>query len=371
MKRIALYGGSFDPPHLGHVITITAVFNSKLADEIWLVPTGLARDKELRASAEERKTMIGIMLSTMFGSKVPVYLNATQIDRSWVVSTTSDLMQEMESLYPDCTFNFVIGSDLVSGIPHWHAAEKIMSRPGLFLMMQRLGHEMRDPLPPYVVPLPTGDLALTNISSSLVRRMIAEGHSLEGIVPPAVINHILRSRLYRNAPAEKDFPHLLEEGRFLKLMRRNGWEYAERKNCTGVVVIVALTDSGKLLLTEQFRVPVSKPVIEFPAGLVGDTGQAEAVDQAAMRELFEETGYRAKSIEHLAAGPVSSGMTSEIISFVRAKGLKKEGPGGGDESESITVHEIPLADVPRWLAECEHRGLLVDPKVYTGLHFLR
>ena len=116
MKRIALYGGSFDPPHLGHVITITALLNSGLVDEIWLVPTGLRRDKIHHASVDDRKAMIAIMLSTMFGSRVRAYLDTSQINRSWQLSTTAELIAEMERQYPNHVFLFVIGSDLMGDI---------------------------------------------------------------------------------------------------------------------------------------------------------------------------------------------------------------------------------------------------------------
>ena len=118
MKRVALYGGSFDPPHLGHVITITAVLNAKVVDEIWLVPTGLHRDKAHQASPDDRKAMIAIMLATMFGSRVPVHFDAMQISRPWQTSTTAELVGEMERRHPGCAFSFIVGSDLIRDIPN-------------------------------------------------------------------------------------------------------------------------------------------------------------------------------------------------------------------------------------------------------------
>jgi ADP-ribose pyrophosphatase len=166
---------------------------------------------------------------------------------------------------------------------------------------------------------------------------------------------------------------VLGQGRFLRLLRRDGWELVERSNAHGVVVIVAVTHDGNLILIEQHRIPVGKPVIELPAGLAGDDvgAEGEALATAAARELTEETGYEAERMEWLTAGPSSAGMTSEILTIFRATGVRRVSKGGGVEGESITTHEVPLAQVPAWLARAERRGALVDPKVYAALWFSR
>jgi ADP-ribose pyrophosphatase len=114
-------------------------------------------------------------------------------------------------------------------------------------------------------------------------------------------------------------------------------------------------------------------VIEWPAGLVNDKASqdAESMESAARRELLEETGYEADQLSYLASGPVSSGLSSEIITFYQALGVVKTGPGGGDASESIVVHEVPLKEADIWLYERERKGYLVDPKVFVGLYFLK
>lgn len=164
----------------------------------------------------------------------------------------------------------------------------------------------------------------------------------------------------------------LYEGDFLRLKRTAHWEYVERANARGVVVIVALTDDDELVLVEQPRLPVGGPVIELPAGLVGDIAGAEDEElaMAAARELEEETGYRPARLEFLAAGPPSAGLANEVISFYRARGLRRIHEGGGDDSEWITPHIVPLAEVERWLTERQADGVLVDPKIYAGLYFL-
>ena len=167
-------------------------------------------------------------------------------------------------------------------------------------------------------------------------------------------------------------PVVAYEGRFVRYLIRDGWEYVERTNCTGVVIILAVTETGRLVFTEQYRIPVGRSVIEFPAGLVGDTKPgAEDVTTAARRELLEETGYEAQRLTPLVGGPTSAGLTAEMITLVQATGLRKRSAGGGDSEEAITVHEVPLADVATWLKTMEVQGKLVDPKVYAGLYLLK
>lgn len=161
---------------------------------------------------------------------------------------------------------------------------------------------------------------------------------------------------------------ILGQGRFLRLVRRGRWEYCQRRNISGIVVIVAVTDARELVLVEQERPAVRARVIELPAGLAGDGG-AESLDVAARRELLEETGYQADRWERLCEVVPSPGLTSEVVTFYRASGLKKGGPGGGDETEQIVVHVVPLKGAEAWLRARAAAGFLIDEKVYAGLYF--
>ncbi|MCB9681900.1 MAG: NUDIX hydrolase [Alphaproteobacteria bacterium] len=173
-----------------------------------------------------------------------------------------------------------------------------------------------------------------------------------------------------SAEAGDDDSRTLAAGRFLALRAAGHWEYATRVRGTGVVAIVALTDAPAIVLVEQVRVPVGGPVIELPAGLVGDdVGHTdEALLDAAKRELWEETGLTATTWRVVGDGPSSAGLSDEIVTLLVATGLTRSGPGGGDASEDITVHEVPLADATAWLAAARRRGALIDAKVLAGLY---
>lgn len=166
---------------------------------------------------------------------------------------------------------------------------------------------------------------------------------------------------------------ILHKGKYLDLVREDNWEYVRRIQCSGIVVIVSMTQEGKVIFVEQYRKPVGAQVIEWPAGLVNDKvlHVPETMEAAARRELLEETGYEAGPLSLLVGGPVSSGLSSEIITFYKALDVIKVAPGGGDSTESIKVHEVPLQDADRWLSEMGAKGFLVDPKVYAGLYFLK
>ncbi|WP_375428635.1 NUDIX hydrolase [uncultured Sphingomonas sp.] len=156
------------------------------------------------------------------------------------------------------------------------------------------------------------------------------------------------------------------EGRYLAVEVDGTWEYAIRARGIEAAVIVAI-DDGHILLVEQYRVPVGRRCIELPAGLIGDEEAGEAVEIAAIREMEEECGYRAERAQSLGLFHSSPGMTSEAFTLVRATGLTRVGAGGGVESESITVHRVPLAGLPAFVEGKRREGLAVDAKLLVVL----
>ncbi|QYU70046.1 NUDIX hydrolase [Leptolyngbya sp. 15MV] len=154
------------------------------------------------------------------------------------------------------------------------------------------------------------------------------------------------------------------QGKFITAKRRGRWEYVGRARGIRAAVILAIHE-GSVLLVEQYRVPLGRVCLELPAGLIGDGdgGEDESAEAAAIRELEEETGYRAARMESLGEFMSSPGMVSESFTLLRARGLEQVGEGGGTEHEDISVHRVALASVPQFVAERRALGHAIDVRV--------
>lgn len=154
-------------------------------------------------------------------------------------------------------------------------------------------------------------------------------------------------------------------GKFITAKVQGKWEYVSRSRGIKAAVILAIDEHDHVLLVEQFRVPLGKPCIELPAGLIGDDDSAAGEDAAtaAVRELEEETGYTAERMELLDEFYSSPGMVSESFSLLRAHGLRQIGPGGGTDGEDITVHRVALSDLPNFIESARKRGLGIDVRL--------
>ncbi len=165
----------------------------------------------------------------------------------------------------------------------------------------------------------------------------------------------------------------LIKGRHLHFVTRGSWEFVTRPGISGIVLVLAVTDDAEVVLIEQYRPPVDAQVIELCAGLAGDLPEyeGESLEDAARRELIEECGYDATTFEWLTEGPPAQGVCDEYLTFFKATGLTRVSEGGGDDSEDIIVHHVPIADVRSWLENRRKTGTLIDPKIFTALYFLQ
>ncbi len=152
------------------------------------------------------------------------------------------------------------------------------------------------------------------------------------------------------------------QGRYIAVKQQGRWEYVSRTRGISAAVIVAI-DDGHIILVEQYRVPLGKICLELPAGLVGDDSEGEPAASAAIRELEEETGYRAERMTELGHYFSSPGMVSEGFTLFRAECLSRTGEGGGTEHEEIVVHRVPLGDVPDFVAAKRAEDVAIDVKL--------
>jgi 8-oxo-dGTP pyrophosphatase MutT (NUDIX family) len=172
------------------------------------------------------------------------------------------------------------------------------------------------------------------------------------------------------------------EGRFLRtviltyrdhLGTLRTWEAVERVNCDGITVIVPVTTNREFILIRQFRPVLDSYVIEFPAGL-NNTG--ESGENTAARELIEETGFAGGRFIKLADGPVSSGMSTEILTVFLAldavpatDAQRRRNPP--DEGESIEIIRTPVEKIFETIEKFRSKGDMVDLKVYGIVELAR
>ncbi len=168
---------------------------------------------------------------------------------------------------------------------------------------------------------------------------------------------------------DKSGDEVLYRGSHLVLRRSGHWEYVERPYRAPGVLIVATTESGLLVLIDEFRVPVGGRVISLPAGLVGDKGERESAETAARRELLEETGYECSNLEFLGGGPSSPGLSSEMVSFYRARGVRKVADPRPEEE--TTVYLAPFDEAVGWTRARAAEGFLIHPMLWAGLLLAR
>jgi len=151
------------------------------------------------------------------------------------------------------------------------------------------------------------------------------------------------------------------------------WEAVERVNCKGIVVVIPVTQKNEIIFIRQFRPILGGYVVEFPAGL---NDRSESLVEVAKRELIEETGLFSDEIVFLAEGPVSSGLSTEVLTVFIAKNvreaseeLKKNYPP--DESENIEVLKVPLNEALEKLNELRNQGNYLDLKIFGFLELAK
>jgi len=167
---------------------------------------------------------------------------------------------------------------------------------------------------------------------------------------------------------EQHGPAVMWEGKYVRALKRGRWEYVSRVGDVRAVVILAEFE-GRTILIDQPRIAVGSRCLELPAGLVGDEDPGATVETTAIKELDEETGFTAASVERLGDFHASPGMLSESFTLVRAHGVTRCGKGGGTEHEDIAVHLVAREDIPAFIEQKRAEGLAIDVKLLLFLDF--
>jgi 8-oxo-dGTP pyrophosphatase MutT (NUDIX family) len=174
----------------------------------------------------------------------------------------------------------------------------------------------------------------------------------------------------------------LWEGSFIKTVLvtyrdRRGterqWEAVDRVNCSGVVVVIPVTENDELLLIRQYRPILDNYVIELPAGLVGP---GEDNVSAGRRELIEETGHDSDRIIQLTGGVMSTGINAEkweVLLALQTREAPKEvlEAHKPDESEDIEVIKAPFSSPYDTIESFVTKGDLADLRIFGLVELAR
>lgn len=195
MRNIAIFGGAFDPPHIGHLSNISAVLNSALVDEVWLVPSGDIRDKPSTAKAAHRVKMLELFLQENFKDDSAVRLDISQIRDNAPGSFTIDLMTYFRRSHAKDNFFFIIGTELVKDLPQWKETERLKVEVQ-FLVVPRPGYSFDAQSEYNLTLLPESFLLSSSASSTAIRRLLREKKRTAGFLSPAVLSYVKANQLY-------------------------------------------------------------------------------------------------------------------------------------------------------------------------------
>lgn len=189
VKRVGLFGGSFDPVHNGHLAVADYLTANDLVDEVVFVPVGLPWQKAKPvASAADRKSMLELSIS-----KTPKFkFSSLEIDRPGV-SYTIDTVEELLKKAPQDEIYLVLGADAANSIPTWHRVEELVNRVKLLIIARE-----QQAVTNLEIDFQFVNMPLVDVSSSMVRKLVSQGLSISHLVPKEVASYISGHKLYQN-----------------------------------------------------------------------------------------------------------------------------------------------------------------------------
>lgn len=193
MKTIGIMGGTFDPIHTGHLIAAEQAREQANLDEVWFMPTFAPPHKKEKpgASPEERLEMVQQALeghTSFIASDLEFHRRGT--------SYTIDTVEQLSMLYPECSFCYIIGADMVEYLPQWHRIEDIAAIV-TFIGLARPGYTTDVELPACLEDrIKLVEMPQIDISSTQIRAKCAAGRSIRYLVSERVRAYIEESRLY-------------------------------------------------------------------------------------------------------------------------------------------------------------------------------
>jgi len=181
--RVAIFGGSFNPPHVAHQMVALYVLETAPVDGLWFVPCFRHPFDKPLAPFEDRFVMCERAVVAL-GSRVRV----SDIERDiGGESRTLRTVRRLQALHPEHAFSLVIGGDLVAEVPTWYGGAELQASVP-FVVVGRGGAGPG---------AGRGAVAMPEVSSTEVRQALRDGKSVEGLVPRAVLDYIYERGLYK------------------------------------------------------------------------------------------------------------------------------------------------------------------------------
>lgn len=191
--RIGIYGGCFNPPHLGHLGLIEKLLSSKIVDKVIVVPTGDNYDKKGLASFKDRYTMLQIMFKNVQNVIVSNYENKKRLVYSY------ETLDYYQNIYKDDEIFFVCGVDNIMTIQSWQNYEYILNKYKV-IVVNRLGVGYNlNILDRYNDSIHFVDFHLPLMSSTFIRENIANIDKINYILPHNVLQYIISNNLYNGS----------------------------------------------------------------------------------------------------------------------------------------------------------------------------
>lgn len=187
MKKVGILGGTFNPPHIGHLLIANEVKHALGLDEVRLMPTAVPPHKIAPgdATAQQRLRMVELAVADMEG----VVVSPFEVERGGI-SYTYDTIEQLMTLEPDNDFHFIIGGDMIDYLPQWHRIVELVTLVH-FVGVGRPGTVGATHFPIKLVDIPQIDL-----SSTLIRQRFADKGTVQLLIPPAVEAFIRKECLY-------------------------------------------------------------------------------------------------------------------------------------------------------------------------------
>ncbi len=197
--RIAILGGSFDPPHIGHLLIAQQVKEQLEMDQIWLMPNNEHAFGKKQSSSYKRLEMTKLL------EENSIILSDFEI-KSKGISYTVDTLNALKKIYPQDEFHWILGSDQLEVFQKYKNWQKIVKNHLLIVfpresVMHELIQKVKKSLnlksiPKNIAVMKSEDLILTNISSSLIRKRVKNTQSIKYLVTESIEMYIRRHQLY-------------------------------------------------------------------------------------------------------------------------------------------------------------------------------